>query len=74
MCIFSDHTTLSQVVDIVFPPLGHEDGLVVEVGEVMVNTSIVASLEVEAHPLPYFSDIVWTIACEGEEEQVWSPC
>ena len=57
-------------MDIVYPPLGHQDGLVVEVGEVMVNSSIMASLEVEAHPLPYFSDIVWTIACEGGETQV----
>ena len=61
---------ISQVVDIVYPPLSHEAALEVEVGEERVNTSLVASLEVEAHPLPYFSDIVWTIAREGEEKQV----
>lgn len=61
---------MSQVVDIVYPPLGHETALEVEVGEERVNTSLMAMLEVEAHPLPYFSDIVWTIAREGEEKQV----
>ena len=57
-------------MDIVYPPLGHETALEVEVGEARVNTSVMAMLEVEAHPLPYFSDIVWTIAREGEEKQV----
>ena len=61
---------ISQVVDIVYPPLGHETTREVEVGEARVNTSLMAMLEVEAHPLPYFSDIVWTIAREGEEKQV----
>ena len=61
---------ISQVVDIVYPPLGHETALEVEVGKARVNTSLVAMLEVEAHPLPYFSDIVWTIAREGTEKQV----
>ena len=57
-------------MDIVYPPLVHEEALVVEVGEDMVNTSIMARLEVEAHPLPYFSDIVWTITSELGEKQV----
>lgn len=61
---------ISQVVDIVYPPLGRETTREVEVGEARVNTSLMAMLEVEAHPLPYFSDIVWTIAREGEEKQV----
>ena len=53
-----------------YPPLGHETALEVEVGEARVNTSVMAMLEVEGHPLPYFSDIVWTIAREGTEKQV----
>ena len=58
------------MVDIVYPPLAHEEVLVVEVGEDLVNTSIMARLEVEAHPLPYFSDIIWTIASDFGEKQV----
>ena len=58
------------MVDIVYPPLAHKEVLVVEVGEDLVNTSIMARLEVEAHPLPYFSDIIWTIASDFGEKQV----
>ena len=57
-------------MDIVYPPLAHKEALVVEVGEDMVNTSIMARLEVEAHPLPYFGDIAWTIASDLGEKQV----
>ena len=57
-------------MDIVYPPLAHKEVLVVEVGEDLVNTSIMARLEVEAHPLPYFSDIIWTIASDFGEKQV----
>ena len=57
-------------MDIVYPPLAQEEALVVEVGEDLVNTSIMARLEVEAHPLPYFSDIIWTITSDCLAERL----
>ena len=53
-----------------YPPLGQVAALEVEVGRQDMNTSVMARLEVEAHPLPYFSDVIWTIVSPGGEKQV----
>ena len=53
-----------------YPPLGQAAALEVEVGQQDMNTSVMARLEVEAHPLPYFSDVIWTIVSPGGEKQV----
>ena len=52
-----------------YPPLGQAAALEVEVGQQDMNTSVMARLEVEAHPLPYFSDVIWTIVSPGERSR-----